>query len=45
MAIEEDDVIAWVEARLPRYKCPQKVNFVDELPEGIGGKVLRRILR
>jgi long-chain acyl-CoA synthetase len=45
MAIEEDDVIAWCEARLPRYKCPQKVNFVDELPEGIGGKVLRRILR
>jgi long-chain acyl-CoA synthetase len=45
MAIEEDDVIAWSEARLPRYKCPQKVNFVDELPEGIGGKVLRRVLR
>jgi acyl-CoA synthetase (AMP-forming)/AMP-acid ligase II len=45
MAIEEDDVIAWAEARLPRYKCPQKVNFVDELPEGIGGKVLRRVLR
>jgi long-chain acyl-CoA synthetase len=45
VAIEEDDVIAWAEARLPRYKCPQKVNFVDDLPEGLGGKVLRRILR
>ena len=45
MAVEEDEVVAWAEARLPRYKCPQKVNFVDELPEGIGGKVLRRILR
>lgn len=45
LAIEEDDVVAWCEARLPRYKCPQKVNFVDEVPEGLGGKVLRRILR
>jgi long-chain acyl-CoA synthetase len=45
VAIEEDDVIAWCEARLPRYKCPQKVNFVDDLPEGLGGKLLRRVLR
>lgn len=45
MAIEEDDVVAWAEARLVRYKCPQKVNFVDEIPEGLGGKVLRRALR
>ena len=25
--------------RLARYKCPTKVMFVDELPEGLGGKV------
>ena len=30
---------------LARYKCPSKVLFVDELPRGMGGKVLRRVLR
>ena len=32
-------------ARLARYKCPAKVMFVDELPQNIAGKVLRRALR
>ena len=31
--------------RLARYKCPEKVMFVDELPQGLAGKVLRRALR
>ena len=31
--------------RLARYKCPEKVMFVDELPHGRAGKVLRRALR
>jgi long-chain acyl-CoA synthetase len=44
-SIEEDDVISFCEARLARYKCPQKVLFVDELPQGSTGKVLRRALR
>ena len=30
--VEEDDIIAHCEARLARYKCPQKVMFVDEMP-------------
>jgi acyl-CoA synthetase (AMP-forming)/AMP-acid ligase II len=42
---EEDEVIAWCARRLARYKCPSKVLFVDELPTGSGGKVLRRALR
>jgi long-chain acyl-CoA synthetase len=42
---EEDDIIAFCEAKLARYKCPQKVLFVDELPQGATGKVLRRALR
>lgn len=45
MSIEEDDVIAFAERYLARYKCPQKVIFVDELPQGLGGKVLKRELR
>lgn len=44
-AVEEDEIIAFCERRLARYKCPQKVWFVDELPSGLGGKVLKRELR
>jgi len=43
--IEEDDVNAFAALHLPRYKCPEKVMFVDELPHGLAGKVLRRELR
>jgi long-chain acyl-CoA synthetase len=42
---EEDELIAWSAERLARYKCPEKVMFVDELPQGLAGKVLRRALR
>lgn len=42
---EEDDIIEWCSARLARYKCPDKVMFVDEIPFGSAGKVLRRALR
>jgi long-chain acyl-CoA synthetase len=44
-AVEEDELVEWCEARLARYKCPDKVLFVAELPQGAGGKVLRRALR
>ncbi len=44
MSIEEDDVVAFVATRLARYKCPNKVVFVDEIPVGLGGKVIRRAL-
>lgn len=44
-AAEEDDIVAWCAERLARYKCPSKVMFVDELPQGLGGKLLRRALR
>jgi long-chain acyl-CoA synthetase len=42
---EEDEVIAFCAQHLARYKCPEKVMFVDELPTGLTGKVLRRSLR
>jgi long-chain acyl-CoA synthetase len=45
IAVEEDDLIEFCETRLARYKCPSKVMFVDELPQGVAGKVLRRALR
>ncbi|HNB94567.1 MAG: long-chain fatty acid--CoA ligase [Acidimicrobiia bacterium] len=42
--IEEDDVIDFCAARLPHYKCPNKVWFVEDIPRGLGGKVIRRLL-
>jgi long-chain acyl-CoA synthetase len=42
---EEDEIIAFCAERLARYKCPEKVMFVDEIPLGLAGKVLRRSLR
>jgi long-chain acyl-CoA synthetase len=43
--LDEDSVIEFCADRLARYKCPTKVMFVDEIPHGLGGKVLRRALR
>jgi long-chain acyl-CoA synthetase len=43
--LEEDEVIEFCASRFARYKCPTKVMFVDEIPQGLGGKVLRRELR
>ena len=42
---EEDELIDFCARRLARYKCPSKVMFVDELPKGRTGKLLRRALR
>ena len=43
--VDEESLIDFCATRLARYKCPSKVLFVDELPQGMGGKVLRRELR
>lgn len=43
--LEEDDLIAFCSQRLARYKCPTKFTFVDELPHGLSGKLLRRGVR
>ena len=44
-AVEEDELIDHVGRHLARYKAPAKVMFVDEIPQGLAGKVLRRELR
>ncbi|MBV8304371.1 MAG: long-chain fatty acid--CoA ligase, partial [Acidimicrobiia bacterium] len=43
--LEEDEVIEFCAERLARYKCPTSVSFVDQIPRGLVGKVLRRELR
>ncbi|MDQ3986569.1 MAG: long-chain fatty acid--CoA ligase [Actinomycetota bacterium] len=43
--IGEDEIIAGVRARLARFKCPESVEIVEELPYLLSGKVSRRALR
>jgi long-chain acyl-CoA synthetase len=43
--LEEDEVIEFCAQHLARYKCPSSVMFVDSLPHGLVGKLLRRELR
>lgn len=41
----EDELIEYVRERLARFKCPESIEVVDELPTLLTGKVLRRELR
>lgn len=43
--LEEDELIAFCAMQLARYKCPTKILFVNELPYGVSGKIIRRELR
>ncbi|HKE73075.1 MAG TPA: AMP-binding protein [Acidimicrobiales bacterium] len=43
--LEEDAVIDHAGRYLARYKCPTTVAFVEEVPHGVTGKVIRRALR
>ncbi|MEP6658371.1 MAG: AMP-binding protein [Acidimicrobiales bacterium] len=43
--IDEEQLIQFCGEHLARYKCPTKILFVDALPHGLGGKLLRRELR
>jgi long-chain acyl-CoA synthetase len=44
-AVTSEDLRGHCRTLLARYKCPSEVVFVEELPKGLGGKVLRRLLR
>lgn len=41
----ESELMADVQSRLARFKCPASIEIVDELPHLLTGKVLRRALR
>ena len=43
--VDADDLIEHVGRQLARYKCPSSIAFVDELPHGLTGKLLRRALQ
>jgi acyl-CoA synthetase (AMP-forming)/AMP-acid ligase II len=41
----DKDVIAFCRERLAGYETPKRIIWVDELPETVGGKVLKYKLR
>ncbi len=44
-ALRAEEVVAWCKERLAAYKYPRLVEFVDELPKGPTGKILKRELK
>ena len=45
MTTTVDELIAFCQTRLAKYKCPKQVRFVDTLPKSPIGKILRKELR
>jgi long-chain acyl-CoA synthetase len=44
-AVTDEAIIAWSQEHLARYKYPRHVHFIDAMPLGPSGKVLKRELR
>lgn len=43
--ITEEQLIAWTEENMTKWKCPAILEFIDEVPKNVLGKVQRRILQ
>jgi long-chain acyl-CoA synthetase len=44
-SVTTDELTRHCRERLSAYKCPTQIDFVDELPKTLSGKILRRALR
>ena len=44
-SLSADDVLRFCDGKLARYKRPQVVEFVKEIPRNPSGKILKRVLR
>jgi acyl-CoA synthetase (AMP-forming)/AMP-acid ligase II len=44
-ALRAEDVLAWCDGKLARFKQPKSVEFIDEVPRNASGKALKRLLR
>lgn len=40
-----EELIAYCQERLARYKCPRRVDFTDQLPRTATGKLFKRLLK
>jgi acyl-CoA synthetase (AMP-forming)/AMP-acid ligase II len=45
MTANEEEIIDFCKQQLASYKKPRSVDFVDQFPLGIGGKILKRVVR
>ncbi len=45
VSITEDNISAYLNNRIARFKIPKKIVFVEELPRNASGKVLKNLLR
>jgi long-chain acyl-CoA synthetase len=43
--VSEEDIVAWCKENMTHYKVPSLVEFREELPKTMVGKVLRRVLK
>jgi fatty-acyl-CoA synthase len=43
--VTEDELLAHAREKLPSFKAPKTVHFVDDLPRNASGKILKRELR
>jgi len=44
-SVDEQDVRAWLEPRLARYKVPKRVVVWDQMPKSAYGKIVKRTIR
>ena len=42
--VTEGELMSWVSERVPSYKKVRRVEFIDEIPRSLAGKILRRVL-
>ena len=43
--VTEEEIVAFGKEKMAAYKAPKIVEFIDEIPKNLTGKVLRRVLR
>jgi long-chain acyl-CoA synthetase len=43
--MKEDELLAWAKENMTHYKVPRYLEFRDDLPKTLVGKVLRRELQ
>ncbi|MEH0527478.1 hypothetical protein QBA75_09560 [Streptomyces stelliscabiei] len=43
--VTEDELLAHAREKLPHFKAPKSIHFVDALPRNASGKILKRELR
>lgn len=44
-SLTEEELLGYCRERLAKYKVPQEIEFLDELPKNTTGKILRRSLK